>query len=197
MWHEIVNFLIGNPDGVVMAFGLLPLAGAASGFFQGREQRKAQESQQAATQQRINQVLQMTRPENFLGYLPGFQNAAAPWINAAGQSNYMAAQMAANSQQAGLARLGLGGTGLGSALGGGLLAGASFSTNALRARMMQDIFNEAIQAQMGRASLVAGLPIAQAPTASPTSGAIQGAGSGLMLGGQLLGQGFFGMPGLG
>ena len=176
---------------------LIPLGlgavGAIGGWLGGREQRKAQEAQMQESRNRFNFAQNLLSPNRSAG-LPGlsnltelfplFQQQMAPTFNVLGQQASLQGQQAAQGLQAGLGRLGLGATGLGASLGSGIQAGAAFQANALRARMMQDLFGEAINTQMGRASLAAGMPIPQMPTASPLMGAWQGFGSGAYAGDQ-------------
>lgn len=93
--------------------------------------------------------------EQFLG-LQQLMNPAMAGIL---QGNMLAANTAAGGLRAGLNRAGLGNTGLGMSLGAGLQAGATFQTNQLRYRMLQDLLNSAIQTNTARGSFMAGVPI--------------------------------------
>lgn len=113
-------------------------------------------------QQRMAQAekgQQMLSAESLAEQFRGLQDILGPSLNQISLGNLLAAQTAAGGMQAGLRRMGLGNTGLGMALGGGLQAGATFQTNQLRARMLQDLLNSAIQTNTARGSFMAGVPI--------------------------------------
>ena len=73
----------------------------------------------------------------------GLQQSFNPMLAQMAQGAQVGANMDTQSMQANLARQGLGGTGLGMALGGGLRSGANFQTNQLRAKLMSDLFGQA------------------------------------------------------
>jgi len=96
------------------------------------------------------------------------------------QGAAVGANMDTQGLQANLARQGLGGTGLGAALGGGLRSGATFQTNQLRARLLSDLYGSAVQTQAAKAGIWAGVQVGQEPSAGSRvfRGAVQGAGAG-------------------
>ena len=73
----------------------------------------------------------------------GLQQNFSPMLAQMAQGAQVGANMDTQSMQANLARQGLGGTGLGVALGGGLRSGANFQTNQLRAKLLADLFGQA------------------------------------------------------
>lgn len=73
----------------------------------------------------------------------GLQQSFNPMLAQMAQGAQVGANMDTQGIQANLARQGLGGTGLGVALGGGLRSGANFQTNQLRAKLMSDLFGQA------------------------------------------------------
>lgn len=210
MLHAIIDFIVGfltaGPDGVSLGIlGLLaplalPTLGGVSGYVQGKEQEKlssgAFNAMLGETKRREAKALGMTDENNLYNLFGAMQQAAAPNLNALSRFNALGAMQAAQSGQANLARLGLGGTGLGSALGSGLQAGAALQTNALRARMLQDLQREAANAQLTRAGFVLGQPLPQyqVPQQGPEGGATQGFGAGLQAYGGLLTGGGSGLP---
>lgn len=92
-------------------------------------------------------------PGAIQGQFEGMRESFAPLMSIIQQQNAMAASQAARGAQAGLLRGGLGNTGLGTALGAGLMQGATNQTNALRARLEQDLYGSAIGIQGQRAGL--------------------------------------------
>ena len=81
----------------------------------------------------------------------GLQQSFNPILAQMAQGAAVGANMDTQSLQANLARQGLGGTGLGAALGAGLRSGATFQTNQLRAKLLSDLFGAAVQTQGQRA----------------------------------------------
>ncbi len=81
----------------------------------------------------------------------GFQSQFNPILAQMAQGAQVGANMDTQSLQANLARQGLGGTGLGAALGSGLRSGATFQTNQLRAKLLSDLFGQAVGTQTSRA----------------------------------------------
>ena len=121
----------------------------------------------------------------------GFQSQFNPIIAQMAQGAAVGANMDTQSLQAGLARQGLGGTGLGAALGAGLRSGATFQTNQLRAKLLADLFGQAVGTQTSKAQgfLTTAGQIQAAPSGfQQTMGVLQTAGNimaplGMMLGG--------------
>ena len=83
----------------------------------------------------------------------GLQGLASPFLNQMAASQGLQGQAQASSAMANMSRMGLGGTGLGAALGSGLQAGSAFQGNQLRARMFQDLLGQAQQTQGQRANM--------------------------------------------
>ena len=98
-----------------------------------------------------------------------FQGMYAPMLGQMSQAAAVGANMDTQSMQANLARQGLGGTGIGAALGSGLRTGANFAVNNLRARMAQ----EAMQSALGLRSARANTLMSQAMNMKPEMGAGQ------------------------
>lgn len=119
----------------------------------------------------------------------GLQDTYAPMLAQMSQAAQVGANMDTQSMQANLARQGLGGTGLGAALGGGLRSGATFQTNQLRARLAAEAMQQAIGLQQNMASTILGRATGQVPEAgawqSTVMPAAQAAGS-MMTGGAML-----------
>ena len=70
----------------------------------------------------------------------------------------LGAQASGQAVSAGLARAGLGSTGLGSALSSGIAQGASIAGGGIRARILQDLFDQAGQDQSQIANAYFGAP---------------------------------------
>jgi hypothetical protein len=85
------------------------------------------------------------------GQFQGFQRQFNPIMAQMAQGAAVGANMDTQALQAGLARQGLGGTGLGAALGSGLRSGATFQTNQLRAKLLSDLFGAAVQTNVRKA----------------------------------------------
>ena len=113
------------------------------------------------------------------------QNMQAPFLNTLLQSQGLAGQQSASALGAGLARQGLGSTGLGATLGAGLRAGSAFQGNQLRARMQQDLLGQALNIQQGRAASIMGQDFSSHQGLTATSGAIQGVAGGITAAGLL------------
>lgn len=128
----------------------------------------------------------------------GLQGLASPFLNQMAASQGLQGQAQAGTAMANMSRMGLGGTGLGAALGSGLQAGSAFQGNQLRARMFQDLLGQAQQTQAMRSNMFfqqgmqgAGtfrgfgdvlrediMPIAQMAGSAATGGMMFGAGGG-------------------
>lgn len=164
------------------------ILGGVGGMVSGNQQAKAMKNANRDAALHANQAVDLLGPQAIRGMLYGDPNEPgmagglygmmAPTMNTLASQNALAAGSAARGVSAGLARAGLGSTGLGAALGGGMRAGATYQTNALRARMMQDLLNSAIgirQQQGGYLTGIQTMPV----MASGTTGALQGLGVGL------------------
>jgi len=151
------------------------LLGGIAGGEQNRQGFKARQHQRDMAYAGLEQL----DPSRIRNLYNEFSSMQAPFMNQMAASQMLAGQNAANSAQAGLSRAGLGSTGLGSALGAGLNAGAAFQTNALRARMQQDIMRSALGVASQRASTLAGTQLPVLPSMGTFGGALRGAGSAL------------------
>ena len=116
----------------------------------------------------------------------GFAGLMDPYMSAMGEAAQVGANMDQQALQASMARQGLGGSGLGAALGAGLRSGATFQSNQLRARLLSDMFGAAQQNALARANVrmqqALGMNPQQSTAGSIFGGALQGAGVGLQVG---------------
>jgi hypothetical protein len=113
----------------------------------------------------------------------GLQDTYAPMLAQMSQASQIGANMDTQSMQANLARQGLGGSGLGTALGAGLRTGATFQTNQLRARLAAEAMQQAIGLQQNTASMIMARATGQVPEqgwgAQTMDRALQAAGVGM------------------
>ena len=110
----------------------------------------------------------------------GLQKSFSPILSQMAQGAAIGANMETQALQANLARQGLGGTGLGSALGSGMRSGATFQTNILRSKLLSELFGKAVGTQTQRAGAflnTAGLIKKEASGFQQTVGALGVAGN--------------------
>lgn len=131
-----------------MALGIGVLAGAvgksdafgASGDFKKRQ--RARDTLHGATK--------LLNPSAIQSTFQGLMQGQAGFLNSLAQRQGLLGQTSANSAIAGMSRAGFGQSGVGQALGAGLQQGAAFQGNQLRARIQQDLYNQATGLQTSK-----------------------------------------------
>ena len=94
----------------------------------------------------------------------GLQGLYGSFFNQMAASQGLQGQAQANSAMANMGRMGLGGTGLGAALGSGLQAGSAFQGNQIRAKMLQELMGQAQNTQSMKANMMFQTGMQQAGT---------------------------------
>lgn len=103
----------------------------------------------------------------------GMQDLFAPMLQGMGQAAQVGANMDIQGLQANLARQGLGGSGLGAALGSGIRTGATFQMNQLRAQLAMEALRQSIGLQQMKANTIMQRAAGQVPEAGAYQTAIQ------------------------
>ncbi len=166
----------------------VPAIMAANMIAGGVQGGQAQRSAFADRQQRRDLAYEAVDLFNFgrIGQMFNeLQTTQAPLLNQLLAGQDLAGQQTASALRAGLARQGLGGTGLGTAMGAGARAGAAFGGNMLRARMLQDLLQQAIGVRGMQAQVLSGVAAnpGMPTTQTALTGALGGLGSGIQAAG--------------
>lgn len=102
-----------------------------------------------------------------------FQDMYAPMMSQMGTAAAVGAMADTQTMQARMARMGLGGSGIGLAMGAGLRTGATMAGNRLRAQMAQDAMSQAYQLRASRANTMMQQALGMQPEAGPGAQAMQ------------------------
>jgi len=109
-------------------------------------------------------ALNALSPTAIGGYFSGLQGIASPFLNQIAAGVGLQGQAQNNAVLAQMARMGLGGTGIGASLGAGLTAGSAFQGNQVRARIFQDLLQQAMAGQSQVANIFMQSALAKAGT---------------------------------
>lgn len=112
-------------------------------------------------------------PEAIANRFAATQSLFAPMLQGMGQAAQVGANMDIQGLQANLARQGLGGSGLGAALGSGIRTGATFQMNQLRAQLAMEALRQSIGLQQAGANIIMQRATGQVPEAGAYQTAIQ------------------------
>jgi hypothetical protein len=156
--------------------GLFGGGGPKSGDISGALDLKAK-------QQLINRSANLMSNENIFQRFQGLEQQQGGFLNQLMADAGLSGQSQARGIQGGLARAGLGSTGLGAVLGQGAMQGANFQAQNLRAKMRQDLYSQAIglQSQLSQNQMA---PVLGAQGVAPGPSAMQRIGAGMSAGGQ-------------
>lgn len=151
----------------------------------GNQQAEAQRRQFREQQALAREAAGFLSPEAIGGQFRGLQGLLQGDINAMVGGQVLAGQGAAQGIQGGLARAGLGNTGLGAALGAGVQAGAAFQGNQLRSRLLADLMGTAATTQAQRGQFLMGALPQGSTGVGAFGGALQGGAGALQVLGSL------------
>ena len=159
----------------------LAIGGGLSGLLSGGAASGQRRDAQAAAERAQG----FLNPDAIRQQFEGLQGIFAPQFNQFANEQQLINQSQGNAVRSQFARAGLGNTGLGAGVLGGLQAGQAFQQQSLRARLNQDLLGQAIGTQQARAGIIGGQPASNFFGPTALTGGLQGLGGGLQAAGAL------------